>query len=156
MREFKIGDKVRVVSSTHAPHSETRKLIGKDGVITEYWELYDAFQVNSQYYYNRKDLKLVDSNSIVDFFTACEALLKDSNKIAIRTDDQVMFNHKGKLYWDIDPDLRVNEDFRVTVCNTNIKSEFILDDKPNKWGNNYSPSGIYKQVIIKKREKVIR
>ena len=156
MRELKIGDKVKVVSSTHAPHSETKEMIGKEGFITEYFQHYDIFQIDSRYFYNRKDLKPVTSGDVVDFFTACELLLKDKNKIAIRTDGQVMYNYRGKLYWDIDLDLRVNEDFRVTVCNTNMKSKFIISDKPVIWGYKTSPSGMYKHVTIRRREKTVR
>ena len=155
MRELKIGDKVKVISSTHASHPEAKKMIGKECFITTYLPYYDIFQVDSIYYYNRKDLKLITSGDTVNFFTACELLLKDKNKIAIRTDDQVMYNYRGKLYWDIDLDLRVNEDFRVTVCNTNMKSEFVISDKPIIWGYKTSPSGMYKHVTIRRREKTV-
>ena len=93
--------------------------------------------------------EIVKSDDTIMFITAASNVLQDEDVIAVREDGQIMYNFEGKLYWDIDPQCIVNEDYAVSLCNTNMLGQkFTIATK----GNGTSPSGMFK--LITKRIQV--
>ena len=137
-REFKVGDRVKVVDNAWFRNAFTEAMIGKEHVVAHVRDTKTVEIKTGLYHtalFSPSDLELVEEQvktpivvrpKEVSFLEACNILMLDPDKIAVRVrDGQIMRVEEGKIRWEINKSV----DYRtVSICEQNIVSRFYIQD----------------------------
>lgn len=91
--KFKIGQKVKVIASTHFPTDGTKKTIGGIYKITDFKSENNVYELDNDYWYNESDLEHVLES--LDDLQAGNYVLdgdKDRLKVLARVEDVVLLS----------------------------------------------------------------